>query len=66
VTIQTSSSTKPRQIPSRLPQIRSHCVWGFLMGVESILGVKAIVGHSGEKWELGLEFILVTSGLDGE
>ena len=63
--IQPTSSTKPRQIPSRLPQNRSHGVWGFLVGVDPILVVKAIVGHSGAKWELGLEFILVSSGLEG-
>ena len=49
MTLQTSSSTKLRVVPSRLLQNRSHCVWSFLVGVESILVVKAIVGHSGAK-----------------
>jgi hypothetical protein len=49
VTLQTSSSTKLRVVPSRLLQNRSHSVWGFLVGVESIFGVKTIVGHSGAK-----------------
>jgi hypothetical protein len=49
VTLQTSSSTKLRVVPSRSLQNRSQAALSFLVGVESILGVKTIVGHSGAK-----------------